>query len=365
MIGIISGSTLGGISVLLACLFVYRALRQRLNARALTIQSPNGIAEGRFVPIGSIDQWVQIRGEDRANPILLIVSGHGLSMGAFTPLLRSWEQHFTVAQWDRRGIGKTLSRNGKANSQTWTLDRMVADGIDSAEYLCRHLGQEKVILVGLSQGSALGLLMIKRRPDLFHAYVGTGQIIDMLRNETVSYGTAIERARATHQTRALKALEDIGAPPYPQVRTWIVKQRWGMITAPEIAAWQSMAPRLILSAPNYSLRDLYSTIAGLYFMPQRFYDDYMAFDARRLGTGFGIPFFVFQGDEDVLTPTALTEEYMATVTAPASELVLLAGGGHMAILTHSDQFLQALLQHVRPLTISNQSASCMAYQARA
>jgi pimeloyl-ACP methyl ester carboxylesterase len=352
MLTIILFGLVGLIALVFTSALMYRAIRQRRTSQTLAIRTQSGIAEGRFVPINGTEQWVHIRGEDRSNPILLIVSGHGLSMRAFAPLFRAFEQHFTLAQWDRRGIGKTMIRHGKTGSETWTLDLLAEDGIQVAEFLCQHLRQPKVILVGLSQGTAIALLMVKRRPDLFHAYVGTGQIVDMLRNETISYQTAIEHAQATNNTKALKALQAIGAPPYPAVKTWLIKQRWGFGLAPEMATWQPLVLRMTLFAPHHSLRDIYHAFSDVLFMPQPFYDEYMAFDARRLGTSFSLPFFIFQGDSDELTPTALSQDYFATVAAPTKALALLKGGGHIALLTQPEQFLQALVTHIRPLVIS-------------
>lgn len=201
---IVSLSVISLLVLVLALALAYRALLQHRIARTIAIRTPDGIAASRFVQIGSIQQWIHIRGEDRANPILLIVSGHGLSMSAFAPLLRSWEQHFTVVLWDRRGIGKTMSRTGKVGSETWTLDLLAEDDIQVTQFLCQYLRKPKVILVGLSQGTAIALLMVKQRPDLFHAYVGTGQIVDMLRNEAISYQTAVEHARTANDPKALK-----------------------------------------------------------------------------------------------------------------------------------------------------------------
>jgi pimeloyl-ACP methyl ester carboxylesterase len=343
VVGILVLVPIGG----LAC----RALLQRRAGKALAVQTHNGIDDGRFVRIGDIEQWIQIRGEDRTNPILLVLHGHGLSMSAFTPLLRSWEQQFTVVQWDRRGVGKTRTRSGTAGSQNWTFERFTDDGIAVTEYVCRHLSQPRVILVGHSEGSAIGLLMLKRRPDLFHAYVGTGQLVDMHHNEALTYQTAIERAQTLPQTKALKALQRIGAPPYPQARTSLVKQRWSASTAPEMDVWQPLVPRLVLSAPRYSLRDAYYALTGVLYLPQPLYEEYMAFDARHLGMTFALPFFLFQGDADVLTPTVLATEYLATVEAPTKGLVLLQDGGHLAVLLQPQQFLQALLTHVRPRVV--------------
>ena len=104
------------------------------------ITTPNGIVEQRFVRIGGIDQWIQIRGEDRDNPVLLVLhGGPGWPNAVFTLPLRSWERHFTVVQWDHRGAGKTLGRNGKAGSGEMTFDRRVADAIELIEFLRRYL----------------------------------------------------------------------------------------------------------------------------------------------------------------------------------------------------------------------------------
>jgi pimeloyl-ACP methyl ester carboxylesterase len=256
-----------------------------------------------------------------------------------------------VVQWDRRGVGKTRTRSGTAGSANWTFDRLADDGTAVTEFLCRQLNQPRVILVGHSEGSAIGLMMIKRRPNLFHAYVGTGQLVEMVRNEAVTYQTAIERAQTQRQARALRALQRIGAPPYPEARTWMVKQRWSASTAPEMAEWQRIVPRLVLSAPQYSLRDAYYALTGVLFLPQPLYEEYMVFDAPNLGTAFAVPFFLFQGDADVLTPTVLATEYVATVVAPTKAVVLLKDGGHLALLLRSDEFLQALLTHVRPRVV--------------
>jgi len=88
----------------------YRKTRQRRVAKALEIDTPNRIVEKRFVRIGGIDQWIQIRGEDRDNPVLLVLhGGPGWPNAVFTLPLRPWEQHFTVIQWDHRGAAMTTT----------------------------------------------------------------------------------------------------------------------------------------------------------------------------------------------------------------------------------------------------------------
>src|SRR5215472_14637151 len=116
-------------------LITRKKIQQQL-AKDLVLTTPNGIVEGRFIKIGGIDQWVTIRGEDQRNPVLFFVhGGPGSTYSVFTPLLRSWEGHFTIVQWDQRGAGKTFRKNGKAGSGMLTFDRLTRDGIELAEFL--------------------------------------------------------------------------------------------------------------------------------------------------------------------------------------------------------------------------------------
>ena len=174
---------------------VFDFLRQR-NARDYAITTPNGIDERKYVTIGGIEQWITIRGEDRDNPVLLFLHG---GPGDATNLwgyavFRSWLKYFTVVQWDQRGAGRTLGKNGRSIAETITIDRMTRDGIELAEFLRKSLNKEKLILVGHSWGSILGLFMIKARPEIFSAFVGTGQVGNPAENYRTAYRELLKNA---------------------------------------------------------------------------------------------------------------------------------------------------------------------------
>src|SRR5215472_4050894 len=146
LIIIVIGSICGSFVLLLAAGLLSRTLLQQQRARELALQTPNKIEEGQFVQIGALAQWIQIRGEDRDNPILLILhGGPGIAFSAFTPIFRSWEHDLTVVQWDQPGAGKTASRNGQAGSDALTIEGMAQDGIAVVEWVLRHLNQRKLI----------------------------------------------------------------------------------------------------------------------------------------------------------------------------------------------------------------------------
>ncbi len=98
------------IVVALSSALLYRKYLQHNVAEARAIHSANGIDSLEPARIGGIEQWIEVRGQNVNNPILLFI--HGGPGIAFIPLAGSfqggWEQYFTVAQWDQRGAGEDI-----------------------------------------------------------------------------------------------------------------------------------------------------------------------------------------------------------------------------------------------------------------
>jgi pimeloyl-ACP methyl ester carboxylesterase len=229
--GVVAAPVVGGLA--------WRTARQRQVAKALELDAPNRIVEQRFVKVGGIDQWIQLRGEDRDNPVLLVLhGGPGWPNAVFTLPLRPWERHFTVVQWDHRGAGKTLRRNGKVGSGQMTFDRRVADAIELIEFLRGHLGVDKVVVLAESMGTLTGLPLAVRRPDLVHALVATDLYVDMAANEARKWQLTLERLRAAGNTKGITALERIGPDPARwDLAAWNSNMAWAFRTNVPTPTW--------------------------------------------------------------------------------------------------------------------------------
>ena len=320
------------------------------NAKQYAIASPKGIDEGQYVTIGGIEQWITIRGWDRDNPVLLFLHGgpgdvtNPWSFGIFAP----WERQFTVVQWDQRGAGRTLRKSGPAIAPTITVERMVQDGIELSEYLRKHLSKEKIIIVGHSFGSRLGLGMAQARPDLFYAYVGTGQVADEVRNYAFTYDALLKKAQAVGNQQSLDELKRVGPPPYKSGEGYRVQWRWANSFE---GADQFLAGTLGLAlvAPGNTVQDINDSGDGEMLSAERLVPQLRSKGPKELGLEFSIPMFIFQGEEDFTTSTLLAQQYEETMKAPKKAFVPLSGGGHFAVFMKSDQFLNELITRVRPL----------------
>jgi len=353
-----SAILLGLVTLLAGSALGYRAWRQHENAAKLAIQSGKGIAEGRFIKVGGIDQWVEIRGEDAANPVLLILhGGPGSSYVPAAAIFRNWEKYFTVVQWDQRGTGRTFGRNGAQQRELMTVERMVQDGIEVLEYLRKRFDQPRILLLGTSWGTILGTHIAQQRPDLLAAYVGSGQVVDMARSETLGYESLLRKVRAAGDQQAIDALTTIGPPPYQDVdELGVQRERLDSYRSPAEREFLRKTLFIVLFAPNYSLRDVLDYDASSAFSVAVFFKDIVSTDLTKLRT-FEVPMYFVQGDADAQTPTPLVEEYVASLQAPVKQLTIVPDAGHFVALASPDRLLMELRRIRGEVLVSAQAVT--------
>ena len=327
-----------------------RALLRARNARDYAITTPNGIDEARYVEVGGIQQWVTIRGEDRNNPVLLFL--HGGPGDATNPWgyagFRLWLKHFTVVQWDQRGAGRTFGKNPDAPPQAITVARMTQDGVELADLLRKQLRKDKIILVGHSWGSILGVHMVKARPDFFYAFVGTGQVADPAKSYTVAHARTVEEGgSAERRARDSRAARGWAAAIFG--RTWVRR------AAQVVESFRGRG-RVHLVHGRFRPRRAGLHVARYQRLVRRSKcqrrapgSETSALDARTLAGEFAVPVFVIQGAEDFTTPTSLARSFVDSIRAPAKAFVPIEGGGHFAVFMKSRAFLDQLVSRVLPL----------------
>jgi len=357
------------IGIAFSSALLYRKHLQHKSAKERAITSPAGINTLEPVRIGGIDQWIEVRGENVNNPILLFI--HGGPGTAFIPLAGAfqgrWEKYFTVVQWDQRGAGKTYTSNdAEVLRRTMNVPQMEQDTLDVANYLRTRFHRDKIIVLGHSWGSVLGLWLAHEHPETIYAYVGIGQVVNFEQNEELAYQECLQQARERHNEQALKALESIAPYPSPSadLNKMLVSSNWKehLLGPPPTGAGFTNVTRLlldVLSAPEYSLADDYSFVHGQssLFSIKILFPELMKIDLDKLGYGFRAPLFFFEGRNDPYARPSLIWDYYQRIQAPQKGFVWFENSGHFPFYEEQEKFADELVQRVLPLATARQDGT--------
>ncbi|KUJ70314.1 proline iminopeptidase [Streptomyces albus subsp. albus] len=350
MLGTIAAASAALLAAPAAGLLGYRQLKRAANAKRLRISSPNGIDESGFVRIGGIDQWVSVRGEDRRNPVILeIAGGPGASNLVFLSRTRAWERHFTIVRWDMRGAGHTFAAD-PAGQGEMSLDRLYRDALEVTAHVRARLGAAKVLLVANSFGTVLGLRLARNHPELYAAYVGTDQNVIAGGRERSAHHALVERLRKAGKTKELAAVTAMGADGSAVSPEQLDTYNKLVLTTDPLSydTMKTVVIRSLWFSPLHTLRGLRAYMKAMHFsLPLAL--QAAGVDEWAEGTAFSIPFFVFQGDGDVLTPPDPAKRFLDDVTAPVKEFALIREASHFAAFRHPDRFLDLMLGTVRPV----------------
>ena len=308
------------------------------------------IAETAYLRLGGTEQWVMIRGENIANPILILLhGGPGMSETNFFRYFNSssLEKTFTVVYWDQRGAGRSFSKDTPEASMT--IERFVADLDELINVLRAKLDKKKVVILGHSWGSALGTLYAARHPDKVSAYVGTGQIGDLQASEHLSYAFVLAEAERRNNRRALKQLHAIGEPPYTS-KTIGIQRRWlmrfvGLMRGRSF--WQVL--RAGRSTPESSLRQIPNLFRGAMFSLRTLWSQVSGLNLETAVPELNMPVFFFIGRHDHQVVAETSAAYFEKLIAPSKQLVWFEDSAHMPPFEEAEKFNAKLIELVAPV----------------
>lgn len=307
----------------------------------------NSIAELIEIELNGRKQWISIRGWDKNAPVLLFLAGGpgGSQIAAVRHELAELEKHFVVVNWDQPGSGKSYYAEKIGNITPGTY---IDDGYALTEYLKQRFSQEKIYLMGESWGSALGIFLIDKYPQSYHAFIGTGQMVDFAETERMDYAKAIEIAESRGDTGVIKQLIANGEPPYyGKYVTWKSAQYLNYLSA-----YMASNPRIHnpgyntlrdVASPEYGMVDKINFFRGIVNTFNHVYQQLYEIDMRVDFTKLDVPVYFFLGRHDVNAPTVLAEEYFEVLDAPDKKIVWFEHSGHSPWINERELFVREVL----------------------
>jgi pimeloyl-ACP methyl ester carboxylesterase len=312
----------------------------KMSQKDATVLNP--VSEENFVFINGIEQWVTINGNPSKPVILFLHGGPGSPLSPYAEkLYKDLEKDFVVVQWDQRGTGRTFGKTAPEEltpeyliENPLSLELMATDGIAVTQYLLKHLGKQKIILIGTSWGSALGVKMASKHPELYYAYIGHSQIVDPLIDSDF-YNKIYKMAEANKDKEAMDKLNEIGKPPYDRAKSLgqllrIVKKYENLNSTPAPDDWFVPAPEYDNEKDNKNRSDgddySFINFAGDSKLGVQALS--AEFDFMENNLFFQIPVYFIQGEEDLLTPKEKSKAYFNKIKAPKKKFYLLPKTAH-------------------------------------
>jgi pimeloyl-ACP methyl ester carboxylesterase len=295
--------------------------------------------------IGNINQSVSIHGNDVSKPILLLLhGGPGMAqIGFIRYFTQPLENEFIIVNWDQRGAGKSYSSD--IETSTMTIGQFVADTIELTDYLLSRFQQSKLFLCGHSWGTVVGLLAAYQRPELFRAYIGVSQVVNMVEGETISYQFTLDQAKQTNNQKAVNELIQIGQPPFKSLKDNLLQRKWlNLFGGSTHSANINKLMQKASSTKEYTIWDwLWRFRKGMTYSLTHLKDELMdvAFDKTILK--LDLPVYFFEGDTDFQVPSILAKNYFETIEATTKKRIVFENCGHMIPFEQPEKFCAELM----------------------
>jgi proline iminopeptidase len=209
--------------------------------------------------------------------------------------------------------------------------------VELAERLRDRFDQERIYLVGNSYGTLLGVLAVQRRPDLFAAYVGTGQMVDVADRPARPYRPGTDRmfyadtlawGRRTGDDDLVQTLARNGPPPYDGVFPYEAALSHGHAWRDDPAFDPSSEMPASLFVEEY---DLVQKVRGLPSFMDTFsvmYPQLQGLDFRTQALRLQVPVYLVEGASEARGRIVLAREWFDALDAPTKRWVELPRSGH-------------------------------------
>lgn len=319
------------------------------------ITTPNGIEESTYIELGGQQQYIQIRGEDKNNPLILFLHGGPASPHSYVShrYQSQMEDEYTFVNWDQRGSGRTYFKNVKldAENESVTAEQIISDLDELVDYLCERFGQEKVIILGHSWGTIIGSEYARIYPEKVAMYIGVGQVINCVEADRLSYEDALAKANAAGNEEDAKKLEAAWSKLEQDtdniknmlaVRALTSKyHKYDGAASTFDTIWSG------ISSPYMSIDDIRwffigNSVDKFMEMQKNLVSYMMDWDIAALGSDYAVPVCFITGEEDWITPAAPVREYMQQVNAPSLEIVTIENTGHSPFMDNAETYAEAL-----------------------
>lgn len=337
------------ISFILLIIFIARII----NYFKYSIASENGVNIDTFVNINNLEHHVQIRGKNKENPIILFLhGGPGFPIGYLSTSFQSeLEENYTIVHYDQRHCGRTYYKNLDENYEL-NYELLLEDLDAMVEYLKEKYNKDKIVILGQSWGSVLGLTYANTHPENVEAYIGVGQVIDFDQGKVEAANEAIKLASEedieilNDEVEKFKEVDAVDKMDVENIETLILTSIKYLKGDKEQSAFNMIWSGLKSSYMNLDDIKWYlnasSTKKIIDLEEELINYMYFEFDAYNLSYNYEVPIYFISGGNDWITPYTMVEKYYNSIEAIEKDMIIIPETGHTLFLDSPKEFTAAI-----------------------
>lgn len=313
-------------------------------------QGKNAVYIEKELKLGSSNQSVIVRGNNKDNPVLVhLHGGPGYPLFPFIDDFAEIEKHFTVVYWEQRGTGKSFDRN--LNPESMNTDTLLNDLNELIDWTRTNIDTSRVFLWGHSWGSNLGMLYISKHPEKVKAYIGSGQSVNLLENERQCLNFSITNAKKEHNKKALKELSKIDTLKYTlksalAVRKWVYS--FGGIVHSnykEKSYINLEIVKKVFKTPEYSFANKINILLNSKYSGIELWDDMMQINLFKQVKEVNCPVYFFEGKYDAIVSSKLAFKYYEMLKAnKGKKIIWFNKSAHRTFTEEPKKFITELLK---------------------
>lgn len=314
----------------------------------------NSISEKLFLDINGSKQGMFIKGKNLDNPILLYLHG-GLPVYFLTEKYPTHlEDNFTMVWWDQRNCG--ISYNPSTSQNSATIEQLVDDTIVLTKYLLERFNKKKIYLMGHSGGTFLGVYVIYKAPELYHAYIGMAQMSDQLLSEKLAYEFILNKYQEINNQKMVDYFNSIKVNDHNSLPLEYLKIRDDAMHELGIGTMRNMRnivadlflPSLYFS--EYTISDKYHLWAGKSkFGISQNWERMIRKNLIETINDFKIPIYFFHGLYDYTCSYELAKKYFDRINAPIKSFYTFEQSAHTPLFEEPEKMNRILINDVKNL----------------
>lgn len=320
------------------------------------------ISEKIFVTIGGVKQGMFIRSKNIENPVLLFLHGgpgfpNYFLFEKFKPGL---EDYFTVCYWEQRGGG--LSYSPQVTIESMTIEQLTSDAIEVTNYLRNRFGKEKIYLMAWSGGTTIALPAVSKAPEIFHAYIAMGQIVNQRKSERIAYDFMLTGYARLNDQKSLKSLEKyrgLESDPdliafYNSATRDILMHELGIGT---MRSMRSVFKGIFLPVWNcraYTLKEKYTIWKSkIGFLPKtNLKTETLTTNFIELYPKIDIPIYFISGKYDLTVNIDVSKDYYNRLVAPLKGFYTFGNSAHGPLFEETERFREILERDILRLEMN-------------